>query len=308
MNDMTLEPWQWPEARWRSLVNQVRAGRPFRPSAWKNGARCAVALSFDADHETNELRDGGKSIGRMAWGQYGNRVGVPRILKLLERHGIKATFYVPAVAALLYEDEQRRVVAEGHEIGIHSWIHEANTQLPPGVERDLTFRATDVLERLAGRRPVGIRTASWDFSTATVGIIREMGLLYDSSLMADDDPYELLDGDQPTGIVELPVEWILDDAPLFDPRGQSYMNPRDLARVWIDEFDKAYDEGTMFVLTMHPHVIGHRSRMVALEQVIDHVRSKPAGTVWWATHSAAAEYVRKQGLLGEPRPHSPRSR
>jgi hypothetical protein len=47
---------------------------------WKNGARCAFAISFDSDHETNELREGGKSIGRMAWGQYGNRVGVPRIL------------------------------------------------------------------------------------------------------------------------------------------------------------------------------------------------------------------------------------
>ena len=76
-----LEPWQWPEAHWRKLINQVRAGRTFRPKSWPGGARCAFALSFDSDHETNELRDGGKSIGRMAWGQYGNRVGVPRILK-----------------------------------------------------------------------------------------------------------------------------------------------------------------------------------------------------------------------------------
>ena len=70
------EPWQWPEAHWRRLVNQVRAGRTLRPKAWKDGARCAVALSFDVDHETNELRDGGQSIGRMAWGQFGNRVGL----------------------------------------------------------------------------------------------------------------------------------------------------------------------------------------------------------------------------------------
>ena len=86
-----LEPWQWTEEHWRTLVAQVRAGRCYRPKAWKDGARCAVALSFDSDHETNELRDGGKSIGRLAWGQYGNRVGVPRIRKLLERHGVKAT-------------------------------------------------------------------------------------------------------------------------------------------------------------------------------------------------------------------------
>ena len=105
MNDMTelenLEPWQWPEKHWRGLVNQVRAGRSFRPNSWKNQARCAFALSFDSDHDTNELRDGGKSIGRMAWGQSGNRIGVPRIRKLLDKHGVKATFYVPAVTALL---------------------------------------------------------------------------------------------------------------------------------------------------------------------------------------------------------------
>src|SRR5437763_798631 len=97
-----LEPWQWPEEHWRKLVARVRAGRPLRPASWPGGARCAVALSFDSDHETSDLRDGGKSIGRLAWGQFGNRVGVPRILKLLERYDVKATFYVPAVAAALH--------------------------------------------------------------------------------------------------------------------------------------------------------------------------------------------------------------
>ena len=82
------EPWQWDEPHWRGLVNQVRAGRRLAPARWKGGARCAVALSFDSDHETNELRDGGKSIGRMSWGQYGNRVGVPRILELMKAEGL----------------------------------------------------------------------------------------------------------------------------------------------------------------------------------------------------------------------------
>src|SRR5690348_11301526 len=97
----TQEPWQWHEQHWRSLVHQVRAGKRLAPAKWKDGLRCAVALSFDSDHETNELREGGKSIGRMAWGQYGNRVGIPRILELLKRHDVKASFYVPAVAAML---------------------------------------------------------------------------------------------------------------------------------------------------------------------------------------------------------------
>ena len=207
-----LEPWQWSEEQWRGIVGHVRAGRPYRPASWKDGKRCAVALSFDADHETNELRDGGKSIGRLSWGQYGSRVGMPRILDLLERHDVKATFYVPAVAALLYEDEQRRVVAEGHEIGIHGWIHELNSVLPYEAERDLMFRSTDTLERITGLRPVGLRTPSWDFSPGTLAIEKELGLLYDSSLMADEDCYELLLDGEETGLVELPVEWVRDDA------------------------------------------------------------------------------------------------
>ena len=125
--------------------------------------------------------------------------------------------------------------------------------------------------------------------------------------MADDRPYELLQNGKPTGIVELPVEWILDDAPLFDPRGNSYSPPREVARVWMDEFDKAYAEGTMLVLTMHPHISGHRSRIVALEQLIAHIESKGAGKVWWTTHGEAAEYVRKQAGLAfvNPAPSVP---
>src|ERR1700716_4492697 len=213
MNEIAdLQPGEWPEPHWRELVNQVRAGRPLRPATWKNGARCAVAFSFDSDHETNELREGGKSIGRMAWGEYGARVGVPGILAMLKKHDVPATFYVPAVAALLHSDEQRRVVAEGHEIGIHGWIHERNSILPEEQERDLQMRSADMLEKVSGQRPVGIRTPSWDFSPHTLAITRDMGLLYDSSLMADDDCYELLLDGQPTGVIELPVEWIRDDA------------------------------------------------------------------------------------------------
>jgi peptidoglycan/xylan/chitin deacetylase (PgdA/CDA1 family) len=298
MSDIAkLEPWQWPESHWRGLVNHVRAGRSFRPKAWKDGKRCAFALSFDADHETNELRDSGKSIGRMAWGQYGNRVGVPMILKLLAKYSVPATFYVPAVVALLYPDEQRRVIAEGHEIGIHSWIHERNTNLPFQAERELTVRAADVLDRLSGRAPVGIRTASWDFSASTLQIIQEMGLLYDSSLMADDDPYELLADGNPTGVVELPPEWIRDDAVYFNMQRFSglrpYTPPSSVEEIFRAEFDGAWNERGLFLLTMHPHVIGHRSRIGVLERLIRHIKGR--GSIWFATHEQVARYCKSHG-------------
>jgi peptidoglycan/xylan/chitin deacetylase (PgdA/CDA1 family) len=154
---------------------------------------------------------------------------------------------------------------------------------------------------MTGTKPTGYRAPSWNYSPNTLSILRDMGFRYESSLMADDAPYELLQKGKPTGLVEIPVQWILDDAPLFDPRGQRYMNPRDIAKVWMDEFDKAYDEGTMLVLTLHPHVSGHRSRIIALEQLIAHIEARGAGKVWWATHAAAAEYVRSAAQLGEPR-------
>src|SRR3954463_9775104 len=155
-----MEPWQWPEAHWRRIVEHVRAGRPLRPQSWHGGARCAVALSFDSDHETNELRDGGQSIGRLSQGQYGARQGVTRILEILGRAGVKASFFVPAVTALLYPDEQRRVIGEGHEIGIHGWLPEPNAKRPAQAERELQLRSADTLEKTCAHPPVGIPTPS----------------------------------------------------------------------------------------------------------------------------------------------------
>ena len=292
-----LQPWQWPEAQWRGVVDHVRAGRALRPASWPGGARCAVALSFDSDHETNELREGGESIGKLSQGQYGNRQGVPRILRILAQHGVHASFYVPAVTALLYPDEQRRVAAEGHEIALHGWIHERNSILPEPAERDLMLRAADVLEQLAGRRPVGIRTPSWDFSPATLKITREMGLLYDSSLMADVDCYELLLDGESTGVVELPVEWIRDDAVYFNMNRfaglRPYTPPADVFDIFRRELEAAHAEGGIFQLTMHPHISGYRSRIWILDELIKH--AKALGNVWFATHADIVRHAKAHG-------------
>lgn len=292
-----MQPWQWPEEQWRRIVNNVRAGRRFRPKVWPGGARCAVALSFDSDHDSSELRDGGRSIGRLSWGQYGNRVGVPRILDLLRRNDVPATFYVPAIVALLYPDEQREIVSRGHEIGIHGWIHELNSALKPEDERDLMFRSADALEKVTGIRPVGIRTPSWDFGPATMKIIVELGLDYDSSLMADEDCYELLSDGQQTGVVELPVEWVRDDAVYFMMnRWQAlrpYTPPTDVLDIFLRELDAAYADGGIFQLTMHPHIIGYRSRIWILEEVIRHARA--LGDVWFATHADVTKWARDNG-------------
>jgi peptidoglycan/xylan/chitin deacetylase (PgdA/CDA1 family) len=296
---MTSEAWQWDEATWRGHVQRVRAGRSLKPTSWPAGARVAVALSFDSDHETIPLRDAETQPGKLSQGEYGSRVGAPRIVRMLERRAIPATFFMPAVSALLHPDEARAYVQAGHEIGIHGWIHERNMQQRPEDERDLALRSADTLERVSGQRPVGIRTPSWDFSDATLSIIRDMGLLYDSSLMADDEPYEVLANGEPTGLVEIPVEWIRDDAVYFPMDRYTglrpYTPPRGALTIWRDEFDGAYREGGLFQLTMHPHIIGHRSRIAVLEELLDHIAGHSG--VWWATHAEVAQYVRDQALV-----------
>lgn len=292
--DEDLQPWQWPEDRWRKTVEAVRAGRSLRPAAWQDGARCAVALSFDSDHETYELREGGRSIGALASGQYGSRQGVPRIKDVLDRHGVKATFFVPAVSAMLHPEEQRALAAEGHEIALHGWIHERNTLLDGASERDLQMRAADTLEAICGTRPVGIRTPSWDFSANTLTITMEMGLAYDSSLMADVDCYELMIDGAPSGVVELPVEWIRDDAAylVMDRWAglRPHLAPTDILDIFRREFDAAHAEGGLFQLTMHPDIIGHRSRIWILDELVRHIRAHDG--VWFAPHAAVAAFAK----------------
>ena len=273
----------------------MRAGRSLAPTTWPRDARVAVALSFDCDHETIPLRDAETRPGKLSQGEFGSRVGSRRIMQLLERRSIPATFFIPAVSALLHPEEARGYAEAGHEIGIHGWIHERNMLLTPADERDLALRGADTLERVTGQRPVGVRTPSWDFSDATLSIVREMGLVYDSSLMADDEPYEVLADGEPTGVVEIPVEWIRDDAVYFPMDRYTalrpYTPPRGVLTIWRDEFERAYAEGGLFQLTMHPHIIGHRSRMAILEDLVDYVADYSG--VWWASHAQIAEYVRE---------------
>ena len=289
--------WKWPESRWREAVQHVRAGPRLLPESWPEGGRVAVTLSFDLDTETLMLRNGITSPSRLSTGQYGARAGLPRVLALLERNDIKATFFMPAVSAKLYSEEVRQIANAGHEVGIHGWIHEFTSTLEKGEERMLMQNALDTLEEIAGRRPVGIRTGSWEYSENTLELIDELGLFYDSSLMADDVPYELLSDGESTGVVELPVEWILDDYPYFGMNRygstRPYTPPSDVYEIWTAEFDMAYEEGGLFLLTMHPQIIGHRSRIAMLEELIQYMRARPG--VWIATHEQVARHAKEKG-------------
>ena len=289
------KPWEMEEGDWRALVSRVRAGRALAPGSWPGGAACALALSFDCDHETFELGAGGTAIGRLAWGEFGRRRGVPRILDVLARHNVRASFFVPAVAGLIDPAALEPICSAGHEIGVHGWIHENTSKLDRATERDLLYRSRDVLADITGTVPCGHRAANWDLSPNTIELVAEAGFIYDSSMMADDSCYELIADGRDTGLVEIPVDWVRDDAVylLFnrDPVTRPWTPPADVLDIFKREFDMALAEGGVCQLVFHPFVIGYRSRIWILDALIEYAKSR--GTVWFPTHEELANWVKQ---------------
>ena len=267
-------------------------GKRLKPKKWPNGARVAVALSFDIDNSTPQLARGTPGSEPMSRGQYGAVDGLPRILRVLDKENVPASFFIPAVSAALNPEMIPAIQSKKrHEIGIHGWIHENLSDLNDAAkEQQLLNQSIDLITKAIGKKPVGYRAPSWAMSPYTMKQVKEAGFLYDSSLMASDDPYEIsLDG-QPTGIVELPIERILDDAPYFGAANGSLPSPDLVDKIYRDEFDVAYEEGGLFVLTMHPFYTGHRSRALWLDKLIAYMKTKPG--VWFATHEDVANYVK----------------
>jgi peptidoglycan-N-acetylglucosamine deacetylase len=286
-------PTRWTDEQIRAVVAPMRAGRVLAPRTWPNGARVAVCLSWDMDMETGELAAGIIVPNSLSEGEYGAREALPRIMELYDRYEIPGSFYIPAVAGLLYPE----MVAEfkkrpQHEVGIHGWIHEYLPALNNKKEESrLLNKAVDFWSKALGKRPVGYRAPAWAFSSYTLELIRAAGFEYDSSAMAMDVPYELMANGKDTGIVELPISQILDDYQYLRPGG-SLPSPELVYGIYRDEFDRAYQDGTLFILTMHPMVTGHRGGMKYLEELIKYMKSKPE--VWFATERDIAQYVEKQ--------------
>ena len=271
-------------------MDVARVGRKLTPKQWPNGARVAVCLSFDDDTEAPLLRDGTTSATTLSASDFGAESGTPRILAMLDHYQVPATFFVTGVDAMLHPDMLAAILKSGkHEVGIHGWIHEFPPRLADGEEERLLDKAIEYLTAAAGKRPVGYRAPSWAFSGVTLDLIRKKGFLYDSSLQALDEPYEIRSRGEDTGLVELAIDWTLTETPYLGQNGHM-PSPELLYQLYKDEFDGAYREGTMFVLTLHPYLSGHRAPMQHLDAFVAYMKSKPS--VWFATCEQAAHYVK----------------
>jgi peptidoglycan-N-acetylglucosamine deacetylase len=281
------------EEQIRQAVATARVGRKLTPKAWPDGARVAVCLTFDVDNEL--LQRANPLPVPLSVGEYGATTSVPRILALLDRHQVPATFFIPAMGAMLHPEIVPAIVSRGrHEIGVHGWIHEFWPAIgDTAKEQRLLSQSVEYLTKASGKRPVGVRAPSSGFGLQTFDLIRKAGFLYDSSLLAADEPYEINSKGQPTGVIELPISEVGNDYVYYGETANGALpSPDAVFEIYKAEFDLAFQERTLFILTQHPHVGGRRSRIVQLDRLITYMKSRKE--VWFATMEQVATYVKQQ--------------
>jgi len=296
-----------PESDWRS---PMPAG--FR---WPDGTRAAACFTFDVDAESPILFDHPESaawLDVMTHQAYGPRTGVPRILRLLDRQMIRATFFVPGYTAERWPATIRAIRDAGHEIGHHGYLHEGARSAPDAeTEERRLLRGLEALHDATGVRPIGYRAPNWELSYRLPAILARHGFQYDSGLMDADHPYRLATGPEPDApsIVELPGHWSLDDWEPYNYlpgiTGSGVIaSPIEVLARWSLELEALVQEGGLFMLANHPFISGRASRAVALEQLI--VRARAIDGLWIASAEEIAAHVATLPLEAVVhRPHTP---
>lgn len=258
---------------------------------WPNGASCAVAFTFDFDAE--ELWIGENPVnanrpGVLSQGTFGAKVGVPALLKLLDAHKLRATFFVPGRVAERHRDRVAEIVAAGHELGHHGYTHTSPSVLNREEEEAELVKGKKVLESF-GATVAGYRSPSWEFSEHTLSLLQAHDIRYSSNLLDDIRPYR----HPGTSVVELPVHWMLDDAPHFWFANADWTKKiattAEVRSIWEEEFHGIREAGGLAIYTMHPQIIGRPSRMMFLDEFIQFIKRQP--DVWIATCGEVAATV-----------------
>ena len=272
---------------------------PFERPKLPGGASCVVTLTFDNFGESYDLLRYGHAGGANADGVYAPRRGIERVLDLLDRHEIPATFFAEGWNVSKYQGLAREIVDRGHEIAGHGWMHERWNELDRQTERDLIQRTTETISTAIGRQPAGWRAPSGLTTPWTVEQLKSAGYEYDSSFGDDDAPYWLqVSKDGAEEIIELPWTWTLDDAAYYAYPG-AIRQPSKVTELWAEEFDAAHAMTGYFMLVCHPRYAGRPARIMALDRLIEHIKSRDG--VWFARCDELAAHAAKVATT----PHHP---
>ncbi|MEM8587949.1 MAG: polysaccharide deacetylase [Pseudomonadota bacterium] len=266
---------------------------------WPEGYKSAAAFTVDVDADVPyrwQHRDAmPPTLGQLEQRRFGPRQGLWRLVGLIEQNGIKGSFYVPGLVAETHPDLLPELLDRGHEIGLHGYFHEIVAESDDAEFARALDKSLALFERQTGKPPVGFRSPAWEMTRPMLARLKEVGLAYDSSLMGFDHPYEI------DGVVEIPVQWLLDDAIYFKFVGGGNdsgppVSPAAVLESWRMEFDGLHRFGGLFMLTVHDWISGRGQRIMMLERLLGHIAS--AGSTWWATASEIATWHRQSPNLG----------
>ena len=257
---------------------------------WPEGYSCAVFLSFDYDASSAVMWRLPLDVVAQSRGRFAPKVAIPRILKMLDRQEVTATFFTPGWTVDNYPESVENIISHGHELACHGYQHERITEISAEAEYAVFSRMMAAFERV-GVKPEGYRAPYWLVSDRTIRHLRRLGFKYSSNFMDDDMPYILRYRGEDTGLVELPVEWMLDDWHQFEAERRA---PDEVYRIWKPEFEGIHELGRYLCLTCHPQAIGRISRLKMLEKLMEEIKAK--GDVWFATGREIADWTRKKLL------------
>ena len=263
---------------------------------WPGGCPAAAMVTVELDNEFIWAAMGEKfcTPKTLSVGTYGILRGLDRILEALDHHGIRATFFVPGKAAILYPEAVQKVAGLGHEIALHGYRHENFGELEPGQQADILEKGIRALTDCTGKRPAGFRLPEGNCTPETRRLLADYGFLYDSSFFDHDLPYQVTweDGKE---LVEIPMRWETQDFPYLAygygfPRGKSRIPVYDqVLENWIDEWEAYYEMGLCYGIKFDPQVTGTPGRIFMVEEILGRIRETDA---WTATGEELAGHAR----------------
>lgn len=267
-----------------------------RPYRWPDGYTSAAVFTVDVDATAPYLWQHRSGIPRTLavpeHRQYGMRRGLARMVAMLDRIGVKATFFVPGVVAEENPYLLPGLLERGHEIALHGYYHELVSETSDQEFTDALERSLDLFVAQTGQRPTGFRSPAWEMTPHMLSELTRLGL-WDSSLMGEDVPYSI------AGVTELPVRWDNDDAIFFKFLGAGDKSPRpdaDVVAQWRGDASAQADDGGLFMLTVHDWISGRAARVKMLEDLFAPLVTNPK--IWVTTCGAlAAHHAENSGTL-----------